>query len=156
MRVLILSNYPLYSQGIEMLLRGESNLEWVGRATELADALAQLGQMTPDVVIVDDSFVSCSAIAQSILQAQLPTRLVKLSVQNNFLCTCAGKPLQSVQDLYQAVTRVTDPGEAERLANISLDHDLPVHAVGAPPTEQGSAASGRDQQPVMSSGGKDE
>jgi DNA-binding NarL/FixJ family response regulator len=61
-RVLLVDDHEIFSEGLRALLERESDLEVVGRAQNGHDALAQVSEKLPDVVIMDLSMPGMNGI----------------------------------------------------------------------------------------------
>lgn len=53
LRVLLADDQPLLRMGFRLILEGEDGIEVVGEASDGADAVRQVGQLDPDVVLMD-------------------------------------------------------------------------------------------------------
>jgi two-component system nitrate/nitrite response regulator NarL len=73
-------DHPLYREGVVGAIKQRPDLEVVGEAADGAEALALIGELAPDVALVDMKMkVDGSAVLQAVKQARLPTRIVFLS-----------------------------------------------------------------------------
>lgn len=61
-RVLIVDDHPLVRDGLRAQISSQSDLEVCGEAASEADALRLVGELTPDVVVVDISLKSGNGI----------------------------------------------------------------------------------------------
>ena len=52
-RVLLVDDQPLLRMGFRLILEGEDDLEVVGEASDGAEAIARVRELTPDVVLMD-------------------------------------------------------------------------------------------------------
>lgn len=52
-RVLLVDDHPLFLDGVRAALAGDPDLEIVGQAGSVAEACAQVAELTPDVVLMD-------------------------------------------------------------------------------------------------------
>jgi DNA-binding NarL/FixJ family response regulator len=52
-RVMVIDDMTLVRQGIESLLRGREDVEIVGQASDVPEAMASVAQLDPDVVLLD-------------------------------------------------------------------------------------------------------
>lgn len=79
--VLLVDDHPLFRLGVETLLSREADLEVVGTAASVAEAVALAEQHQPDVVVCDVLLPEESGIALARrLLSQRPTRILGLSV----------------------------------------------------------------------------
>ena len=106
-RVFILSSHPLFSQGVESLLRRESNLEVMGCETDVDKALEYIKELQPDVVILDSGDPTCypTLAVMRILREGVETKVIGLNLQNNAMCICRGehRVVREVKDLVEAI-----------------------------------------------------
>ncbi len=84
-RVLIVSNHPLFAQGLQHLFRARSGAEInvVGVVHTLEDARRAIEQRKPDLVVVDydDDQVNREEFLNHFFQGEEQRRLVLLSLQ---------------------------------------------------------------------------
>lgn len=79
--VLLVDDHPLFRLGVETLLSREADLEVVGTAASVAEALELAEQLQPDVIVSDVLLPEESGIALARrLLSQRPTRILGLSV----------------------------------------------------------------------------
>ncbi len=92
-RVLIVSTYPLFGQGLENLLRGEEEFQIVGREKDINRAIDQVRTLQPDVVIVDtkDREADRGKIMMQIIQEGLQTLVVGLDLSDDKVYFCRGE-----------------------------------------------------------------
>jgi two-component system NarL family response regulator len=83
--ILMISSFPIFSQGIEALLGAETGLEIVGRETDLERAMERINELAPDVVILDSAVPEWNdmAVVLRILNARWGTRVIALNLQDN-------------------------------------------------------------------------
>jgi DNA-binding NarL/FixJ family response regulator len=102
-RIFILSSHPLFSAGVETLLRDEVELEFVGRETNPDQAVARIKELKPDMVILDTNYVACNAdpVLLRIFQEQLGIKVIGMNLQDNRICIYheEQRVVQSVDDL---------------------------------------------------------
>lgn len=85
LRVFILSAYPLFGNGAEVLLREKTPVDIVGRESDVDRALCAIELLKPDVAILESSgptFELASAV-QHILRASEKTRIIGFNPENN-------------------------------------------------------------------------
>ena len=107
MRVLIIANNPLFSQGVESLLRQESRLEVMGREADVDKAMERIRELEPDVVIVDSGDPTCgpTPAVMRILREGVGVKVIGLNLQNNTICIYRGEQrvVKEVKDLVEAI-----------------------------------------------------
>jgi DNA-binding NarL/FixJ family response regulator len=107
MRVLILSNHPLFGQGVESLLRRETGLEIVGREADVDKAMERIKELRPDVVVLDSGDPACdlTPAVMRILREGVGTKVIGLNLQDNTICIYRGEQrvVKEVRDLVEAI-----------------------------------------------------
>ncbi len=126
MRVLILSNHPLFGQGVESLLRRETGLEIVGRDADVDKAMERIKELQPDVVILDSGDPSCTLTpaVMRILREGVETKVIGLNLQDNTICIYRGEQrvVKEVKDLLEAMEHSPlspEPMNSEDLAKVA-------------------------------------
>lgn len=106
-RIFMISSHPLFSQGVETLLRQNTELEFVGRESDIDKAIECIKLLHPDIVIVDQEFPlrTQSPILLRILDEGLSAKVIELNLRNNTMCIYRGeqRSAQDVQDLMRAI-----------------------------------------------------
>ena len=106
-RILMLSTHPLFSQGVESLLRRETGLEIVGRETDVDKAIGRIKELQPDVVILDSGDPACdlTPAVMRILREGVGTKVIGLNLQDNTICIYRGEQrvVKEVKDLVEAI-----------------------------------------------------
>jgi len=106
-RVFILSSHPLFSQGVESLLRQESGLDIVGREADIDKAGERIKELRPDVVILDsgDPASDLAPAVMCILRERVGTKVIGLNLQDNTVCIYRGEQrvVKEVKDLVEAI-----------------------------------------------------
>lgn len=106
-RVFILSCHPLFSKGVETLLRQQQGFDIVGRESDLEKAIIRLKELRPDVVILDMgvSGGDYGPIRSRILDDSQGVKIVGLNLENNTFSIYHEEQriLHQVQDLMQAI-----------------------------------------------------
>ena len=91
-RVLLTDDHTLFRQGIRTLLAAESDMEVVGEAADASQAVAQVRQTRPDVVLMDIGMSGMSSFeATRLIRKDRPeTRVVFLSMYDDdeYLAEC--------------------------------------------------------------------
>ncbi len=103
----MLSSHPLFSQGVETLLRQREGFQIVGHENDADKAIEVLKQLSPDIVVLDTSAPSpdsCQVIL-SILNASPEIKIIGMNLENNTISIYSGEQriVHQVQDLMQAI-----------------------------------------------------
>ncbi len=79
--VLVADDHPLYRDGITRAVKARPDLELVGEAKDGRDALVLIGELVPDVAVVDINMPSLSGIqvVTALSDVQSPTRVLVLT-----------------------------------------------------------------------------
>jgi DNA-binding NarL/FixJ family response regulator len=106
-RVFILSSHPLFSQGVENLLRREAGLDIVGRETDADKALERIKEIRPNVVILECAEPTCdpTPVLMHLLREGVETKIIGLNLQDNTLYIYRGEQrvVKEVKDLIEAI-----------------------------------------------------
>lgn len=106
-RVFLLSGHSLFGRGVEALLRGEAELEIVGRETNVETAIELIKQLQPDAVVVDsnDREVDLKPVVMRILEKTQGTKIIGLNLEDNTLQVYRGEQriAKRVEDLVEAI-----------------------------------------------------
>ena len=106
-RVFILSNHPLFGQGVESLLRQETGLEIVGREADVDKAMERIKELQPDGVILtnDQPATHPAPAVMRILREGVGTKVIGLDLRDNTLCVYRGEQrvVTEVKDLMEAI-----------------------------------------------------
>jgi DNA-binding NarL/FixJ family response regulator len=121
-RVFILSSHPLFSQGVESLLRQEPGVEIVGRETDVDNAMERIKELQPDVVILDNGDPTPEVMC--ILREGVGTKVIGLNLQDNTVCIYRGEQrvVKSIEDLIEAIKLSSlspEPVSSEDLAKVA-------------------------------------
>ncbi|MGQ0825195.1 MAG: response regulator [Actinomycetota bacterium] len=84
-RVLIADDHALFRRGLELVLRGEDDIEVVGEAADGVEAVARAVELAPDVVLMDVRMPGSSGIeaARRIRSALGNVKIVMLTVSED-------------------------------------------------------------------------
>jgi two-component system response regulator NreC len=84
-RLLIVDDHAVVRTGLRMLLEGESDIEIVGEAENASDALNQISQLNPDVILMDIGLPDMSGIeaTRKIKQLAPDTAVVALTIHED-------------------------------------------------------------------------
>lgn len=109
-QVFIISQYPLFGQGLRSLLHAEPEIDIIGQESDVDRAIAQVADLQPDVIILDsdDSTDATNAVLlQRLLQENSNIRVVGMSLQHDQLrtYTTQHRVISSVNDLLDAIIR---------------------------------------------------
>ncbi len=106
-RVFIVSRHPLFSQGVEDLLKQRGGLVLLGHEQDGDAALACIQALAADVVIIDcDSrHTEFCALITRMLALAPPVRVIGVSLQNNalYIFRREEKVVATVDDLLAAI-----------------------------------------------------
>jgi len=61
-RLLLVDDHPIVRQGLALMLSGEQDLEVVGQAKDVPEAIEMIAQLSPDVVVADLSMSGLSGL----------------------------------------------------------------------------------------------
>lgn len=83
-RVFMLASHPLFSQGVESLLRGKASLKVVGRETDAGRAAKQIRKLKPDVVIIDTKDLASAPfhVVTKLLQQEDGIKIIAMNLEN--------------------------------------------------------------------------
>ena len=81
-RTLIVDDHPLFRQGLKQVIEEDSRFELVGEAPDGATGIRLLGELEPDVAVLDLNLPDISGleVATRARAARLPTRLAVLTM----------------------------------------------------------------------------
>ena len=84
-RVLIVDDHPMVAEGIEAILEGYGDLEIVGVLGSGREAVDQVGDLSPDVILMDLNMPDLSGLAatEMILENRPDTRILILSMHDS-------------------------------------------------------------------------
>ena len=93
-RVFIFSRHPLFGQGVEHLLRGETDLALVGLEASAEKAVEQITALKPDVIILDSSDPNCdpAPIFMHALHMTKSVAIIGLNLSDNIAYICRREP----------------------------------------------------------------
>jgi two-component system nitrate/nitrite response regulator NarL len=85
--IFIVSNYPMFSRGLESLLHQEGRLKVVGHEAKIDQARKRITELQPDVVILDCTDPSPGAILPliDILQENVGIKIMGVNLHENNL-----------------------------------------------------------------------
>lgn len=84
-RVLIVDDHPVVRNGIRDMIEGKASIEVVGEAGSGREALEQVAQLRPDVVLLDMEMPDMSGVevARRLKEERTGTRILVLSAYND-------------------------------------------------------------------------
>lgn len=84
-RVLLIDDHALFREGLRSILRYYDDVEVVGEAASGAEAIAQVGTLRPDIVVMDIAMPGMNGVeATRVIREQYPdTRVLVLSQYND-------------------------------------------------------------------------
>lgn len=106
-RVFVLSSGSIFGEGVRRLLGREAELEIVGSETDLGRATERIGELQPDVVIMDRGRWA-TELALDLIKLRergAEIKVIGLSLQSNAL-SCYSREIRTVQrvgDLVEAI-----------------------------------------------------
>jgi DNA-binding NarL/FixJ family response regulator len=106
-RVFVLTSHSLFGQGVESLLRQETDLDIIGCETEVHQALARIRKLQPDVVIFDNHHLpngSLLAIVE-LLRTTPHVKVIGLDLKENtfHIYQAVRREVKSLSDLVDAI-----------------------------------------------------
>jgi DNA-binding NarL/FixJ family response regulator len=125
-KVFILSENPLFAEGLASLLKRERNLEVVGAATRSLGAGRKLESLQPDVVIVEGRDVITNALNVLVRLAKVRpnARVISVNLDEKDVFTLVGFRLTATEaNLLRAIkTRLlTGDEESGRLFSLAAE-----------------------------------
>jgi DNA-binding NarL/FixJ family response regulator len=167
-RVLVVDDQPLFRDGIAQLLSAQADIEVVGSADTVADAIEQLRGTRPDVALV--GWLASSPKGQKFFsahqEAKVPTRVIMLvndETKEDFveavrLGCCGIVPKQTSTEMLLKSIRKVHAGEfwLDRITTADVIRRLAKKTPAAPATagarlgmrDQGAALSTREREIV--------
>lgn len=82
-RVFIVASHPLFAQGVESLLNGQSGLAVVGMGPAELAVVDQIRTLRPDVVVLDADSDAQTALLPVLLRENLGIKIVGLTLEDN-------------------------------------------------------------------------
>ena len=105
-RVLILSDQPLFAQGVRSLIQASAAANVIGVEPCDENAATVVRELCPDVVILEDAQDPPPALFMMLLDAMPDVRLIRLSLDKNVMRVYEGHQL--VADGAQDLVRVLE------------------------------------------------
>jgi hypothetical protein len=82
-RVFIVASHPLFAQGVESLLHGQSGLAVVGMGAAKLNVVDKIRKLRPDVVVLDADSDAQTKLLPVLLRENLGVKLVGLTLEDN-------------------------------------------------------------------------
>lgn len=106
-RIFMLAGHPLFSQGLELLLRRDLGLELVGSEADIDRAIEGIRALQPDVAIIvaGDQHRDSSASVVRVLRESPRTTVIGLNLQESTISIYRGEQrvARGVEDLVAAI-----------------------------------------------------
>lgn len=161
-RIFMLSSHPLFSQGVESLLRRETRLEIVGRETDVDKAIERIKALRPDVVVLDSADLRDPLpVVMRILREGVGTKVIGLNLKDNTMHVYRGEQrvVKQVEDLVEAIEGQgsgSEPLSAEEWAALASSRSRVYGFLGAvynrlPDDQFAKSLSGTDLANFMAS-----
>ena len=109
-RVFILTSQPLFAQGVQSLLSGQSGIQVVGVTTVDPDVFVRVEAAAPDVVIIEAGGGEQSRLVAQVLEFIPGAKVVGLSLEDNRIHTYYQqmKHGHRIEDLLEAIREPVD------------------------------------------------
>ncbi|MBE7553342.1 MAG: hypothetical protein HS126_19905 [Anaerolineales bacterium] len=105
--IFIVSSHLMFSRGLESLLSQDNELKIIGQETDVKQAIKQIKELRPDVVIVygDETRGLSPSLIIEILNIHSGTKVISLSLQNNIfhVYQTFQKVALEPEDLFKAI-----------------------------------------------------
>ncbi len=116
-RVLLVYHNALFAHSIRTALRATPRIRLVGELEDWTQVEAEIGRLSPDVVLVEeDEGAATDAMLGALRARQSPWRVVALRLDETtmHIWSGAGKALRKPQDLYNALRAVPERRKKRR------------------------------------------
>ena len=102
-RVFVISVHIMFSRGIESLLFQETDIQLVGHALNLKEAIEPIRAFQPDVIIIDSD--SVGAEIEFIFNLKPDISIINLNLKNNnlYVYRASQRVTRNVSDLLEAI-----------------------------------------------------
>jgi chemotaxis response regulator CheB len=113
MRVFVVSSHPLFGQGMEEWLRQETALAIAGRENSLATAARRIGQVQPDVILLDITHKAkdLTTALLRFFRNKSGAKVIGVDLQDNSVCIYCEERLV-IQDLADLSELIEEEGNA--------------------------------------------
>ncbi len=106
-RIYMISSQLMFSLGIQTMLSGQPGIDIVGRETDVARAMEQIGLLRPDVVILDSKDLKSipNNLVATILRESPGTKVISLNLENDRMRIYHGelRVANNLDDLLQVI-----------------------------------------------------
>lgn len=103
----MIASQPLFSEGVESLLRGQAGLEVVGRETDAALAIHLIRKLKPDVVVLDTKDLASAPflVVARLLQAEEGIKIIAMNLEDQTIRVYRGEQRKAlcINDLVEAI-----------------------------------------------------
>jgi DNA-binding NarL/FixJ family response regulator len=103
----------MFSYGLKHLLRRETDFKIIGEAKDIDQAIGEIQELQPDVVIIytDEAPDHSTSAVIDILQLNSNTKVIALNLQNNIFHVYQAKMwvAKGLQDLVEAIQEESTP-----------------------------------------------
>ena len=128
-RIFMVSGHPLFSQGVEILLRQEKDLTIVGRETDADKAIERIKELRPDVIILEHALPEYDPmpIVMRLLIERLNAKIIGLNLQANsiYIYREEQRMVRGVADLVTAIENDASVSELARAAEKEVKEKAP-------------------------------
>lgn len=118
-RVFILSEHPLFGQGVASLLCGQEDIQVVGQEAEIGKAMEQINASRPNAIVLEHNRPDheIGLIVMNILKAGFASKVIGLNLAENTLHLYCGEHWEArrVDDLVEAIKATLFHGASRKI-----------------------------------------
>ncbi len=107
-RVLIIEEDSIFSNGLELLLVLQENLEIIGHVpADMPAIITKIKDTQPDVIIINDNIATANAeLVMTLLKTHPNLRIITLSLEGNLVNVYDNREVlvTTIDDLFAAIT----------------------------------------------------
>ncbi|MFC1897522.1 response regulator [Chloroflexota bacterium] len=149
-RILLVDDHQVVREGLHRMLELEADMEVVGEASNAKEALTQLDQLSPEVILLDIKMPGIDGIelARQLKEQQSPCNIIMLTLYDEYLAEAieagaVGYLLKDVkrEELTRAI-RAVHQGRSP--LNLSLSRDQLLELATPPESKQQAYLSERE------------
>lgn len=119
--IFIISNHLMFSRGLESLLARDVELKVIGQETDVEQALNQIKQLQPDVVIIyeDTQRGIPASVIFEIFKVNPGGKVISLNLQNNifYVYQASQQVAHEPDDLIKAIKVTSSPAMRRKWGN---------------------------------------